>query len=73
MSVIHRDMAVAEDPDLVAVDDGNSIQESALSLIFWIITYLVSLSDILRCRTEGQGPFRAGACWWVKFVVWKLL
>jgi hypothetical protein len=33
MSVIHQDMAAAEDPDLVTVDDGNSIQGSALSLI----------------------------------------
>lgn len=49
MSVIHQDMAAAEDPDLVTVDDGNSIQGSALSLVFWIIAYLVSLSDILRC------------------------
>jgi len=34
MSVIHQDMVAAEDPDLVTVDDGNSIQGSALSLIF---------------------------------------
>jgi hypothetical protein len=64
MSVIHQDMAAAEDPDLVTVDDGNSIQGSTLPLIFWIIAYLVSLSDILRCWTKGQGPFRARACWW---------
>jgi hypothetical protein len=69
MSVIHQDMVAAESPDLVTVDDGNSIQGSALSLIFWIIAYLVSLSDILRCWTEGQGPFRARVCWWVKLVV----
>jgi hypothetical protein len=68
MSVIHQDMAAAEDPDLVTVDDGNSIQGSALSLLFWIIACLVSLSDILRCWTEGQGPFWARGCWWVKFV-----
>jgi len=66
-------MAAAEDPDLVTVDDGNSIQGSVLSLILWIITYLVSLSDILRRWTDGQGPFRARVYWWVKLVVWKLL
>jgi hypothetical protein len=33
MSVVHQDMAAVEDPDLVTVDDGNSIQGSALSLI----------------------------------------
>ena len=59
MSVIHQDMAAAEDPDLVTVDDGNSIQWSALSLIFRIITHLVSLSDILECWMESQGPFQA--------------
>jgi hypothetical protein len=59
MSALHQDMAAAEDSDLVTVDDGNSIQGSALSLIFWIIAYLVSLSDILRCWMEGQGPLWA--------------
>jgi hypothetical protein len=68
MSALHQDMAAAEDSDLVTVDDGNSIQGSALSLIFWIIAYLVSLSDILRCWTESQGLFRARVCWWIKFV-----
>lgn len=73
MSVIHQDIAAAKDPDLVTVDDGNSIQRSALSPVFWIIPYLVSLSDILRCWMEGQGPFRARVCRRIEFVVWKLL
>jgi hypothetical protein len=64
-------------PDLITVDDGNSIQWSALSLIFWIITYLVSLSDILECWMESQGPFQARVCWWDQirrleaFVSWQ--
>jgi hypothetical protein len=50
-------MVAAGDSDLVAVDDGNSTQLSALASNISDHKYLVSLSDIFKRVDEWSGTF----------------